>query len=268
MSTINFPFGVKDTQTLTQKDNKVTVEVNNAGTFAKINKIAANTEVTLEAGDNLKTGAQVIIRTFNVNDETYNIEWKGKVWGTDISGVDNKAHYSTFMYDGEYFVHTGTQVSDRNEAETVSYVTTFTQSGDAELTFSSVNTNVADAGDDYIADAYIEFQNPVPADTTLALTGLDGGPYEVSEATKVIWLSDIFEAHDGDLERAKLNLQGASSTFVITVAGLTADFKSHFRVYNVTSNEVAEQSHQADDEIENPIILGYTDGYVEIDDQS
>lgn len=255
--TIKFPFGKLDVQELVPTTgHTVTFTVDNTGTFVKIGKLASNTTINAVAADGLEKGASLTVYTFNVKGETHNTVWGTGFYGTNISGVDNKAHYSTFMYDGDRFVQTGNQVSARNELETVSAAMDVSVDGNI-VTWVTTYTNEGDVPDEWVLDVILDFSNPIPVGTKITITGLSG-EYEVETTAKSkLWLSDVMKGHSGDPStRGKLNLHSAPVTFVATLSELpVAKLDLTIQTTLVTSNTTTEGSYEADEAMTNINVL-------------
>ncbi len=262
---INYPFGLKDIQELSpSEENVVNVKVKNTGTFVKVSKLGADVTINIEAEKKLRVGSTVLIYTFNINGETHDTKWGTGLYGTDISGVSNKAHYSTFIYDGEKFAQTAVRETSRNELETVSASVDVTVD-DNEITWVTTYTNADHASDAYVVDAILKTSKPIPVGAKFAITGLSGD-YEVEgEPTSEVWVSDVLQSHAGEPPtRTKLNLH-TEQTFVATVSGLSEDLDLTIYTEIVVSNTATEGGYQADEEMTDPEILATASTYVDLD---
>lgn len=255
MSTIKFPFGKQDVQNLSPDENVVDITVSNMSTFVNVSKLAANTTINVAASDSLKSGAELIVRTFNVNDATYNITWGSGFYAKNVDGVSNKAHYSTFVYDGDDFVQTSTQEADRDELETVSAAVEFYQTG-STIVFNTEYTNSTDVNDDWVVDSVFRFNQYLPHGTEITLEDATG-EYTVSgSAVNELWLSDILQSVTSSFEkRPLLNSVTESVDYIFTITGSIDTYESTVYVRSLASNTTDSASYQSDEEMTDINIL-------------
>ena len=266
MSKIKYPFGVKEVLRVSPSQTHVVNLEISEPTLVEVTKLANNTTINVTASERLDVGTLLMIRTFNVVGETFNTLFGSGFFGTDISGVSNKAHYASFVYDGKRFVQTGTQVAKRDELETVSASMAIAVDGN-EITWVTTYANQAHAPNQWVLDVKLVTSKPIPVGAKIAITGLTG-EYEVETTPQsVFWLSDILEAHNEEVgTRSKLNTQSSPKTFVATISELPVDkLETTLFTYLVVSNTATEGGYEADEAMTDAVTLDHKSTFVTLE---
>lgn len=107
---ISYPFGAVDSQSVAYAAT-VEVPVRNQKTIVDISEMSGDMTVNLDNGEELRPGAELIINT--KSDATARTVTLGTgIAGTSVAGTIDKTKVFTFVYDGENFLHTGTNQID------------------------------------------------------------------------------------------------------------------------------------------------------------